>query len=313
MSPTPKINASAIRNATGDRPVVTRFAPSPTGFLHLGHVVNAIWVWGIAGGMGGEVILRMEDHDRTRCKPVYEEGILEVLEWLGLRPDRGMAGEFRAGKTDYRQSDCRILYAAALESLREGGAVYPCTCSRRILKERLGPGNGEETCYDGYCRERRLDWEGERSLRLKIGGERVVFEDLMQGRQEQRPAEQCGDFVLRDRNGNWTYQFCVVMDDIRQGVNLVIRGVDILSSTGRQILLAKGLGHEGQPAYLHHGLLVDEEGRKLSKRDFASDVHARMRNGEAAEEVLGEAAWRAGLLDRQRPVEASELPDLVMA
>lgn len=308
-----KINAQSIHSALGDQPLVTRFAPSPTGYLHLGHVVNAIWVWGVARGLGGKVILRMEDHDRTRCKPEFEAGILEVLDWLGLEPDRGLAAEFRGGATAFRQSDCGEVYRKALADLLAKGLVYACDCSRKSLRDRGGVSPTGEMCYDGHCRDRGLPLEGAVSLRLKLPEAVVEFEDLALGMQTQHPAAQCGDLVLRDRNGNWTYQFAVVVDDLAQGVNCIVRGVDILSSTGRQQLLAQALGKTLDAQYLHHGLLVDGEGRKLSKRDFVADVHARMRAGEAAEVVLGEAAWRAGLLPALRSVGVEELPDLVLA
>lgn len=313
MSSISKIKAAKVREALGNRPLLTRYAPSPTGYLHLGHVVNAIWVWGLARGLGGRVILRMEDHDRGRCRPEYEQGILEVLDWLGLEPDLGLPGEFAAGETQWRQSDSGAVYAAALADLDARGLVFGCDCSRRTLQERLGAtAEGQEICYDGHCRERGLGLEGDVAVRLRLPGAELRFEDLAQGWQQQRPASQCGDLVLRDRNGNWTYQFCVVVDDMRQGVTLVLRGMDLLSSTGRQLLLADLLGEGMEMAYLHHGLLVDGEGRKLSKRDFAADVHARMRAGEPAGEVLGEAAWRAGLLPKPQKIHAADFAGLIL-
>jgi glutamyl-Q tRNA(Asp) synthetase len=274
---------------------ITRFAPSPTGYLHLGHVVNALYVWGIAHAVGGKVVLRLENHDRVRCKPEYEAALLEDLEWLGLEPDFGKPAEFRAGASDYRQSDCERFYWDALSRLQAAGHVYACDCSRKRILARTGQPDGEELRYDGYCRERGLPLDTNETLRVRIPEVAVEFEDLLLGKQVQNPHQEIGDIAIRDNHGHWTYQFAVVVDDIRHGINLIIRGMDILSSTGRQILLAEMMGQEKRPLYLHHPLLVDAHGRKLSKRDFAADIHSLMLAGKSAKEVLLEAAALAGL------------------
>src|SRR5688572_4294293 len=198
------------------RPPVTRFAPSPTGYLHLGHVVNAIYVWGIARALGGSVLLRIEDHDRTRSRPSFDQGLLEDLDWLGFVPDAGRYPPIRqSGRPD--------RYADALRRLRESHAVYSCACSRKDI--------GSER-YRNTCRSRALEELPGRGLRVEItpGAER--FMDELSGAEHEVAAEESGDLLLHDRDGHWTYQFAVTVDDDEDHINLVIRGVDLLSSTG---------------------------------------------------------------------------------
>jgi glutamyl-Q tRNA(Asp) synthetase len=283
-----------IKDQLNAKPALTRFAPSPTGYLHLGHVVNALYVWGIARSLHGKVILRLENHDRTRCKPEYEAALLEGLEWLGLNPDLGKPADFRKGTCEYRQSDCEHHYQAALDKLIADGLVYACDCSRKRIQARTGQPDTEELRYDGHCRGKKLPFSHGMTLRLRLPDKPVTFEDILQGPQTQWPARDVGDFALKDNHGHWTYQFAVVVDDMRQNINLIIRGMDILSSTGRQIILAEMLGQPQRPIYIHHPLLVDASGRKLSKRDFSADIHQLMLSGKPAKEVLQEAADLAG-------------------
>lgn len=310
---THKIKRQSILDCLAGRPAITRFAPSPTGFLHLGHLVNAIYVWGIARALGGRVILRMEDHDQTRVRPEYEKAILDDLAWLGLIPDEGNFSEFRSGRNDYRQSDAGEIYSSISKDLNRRGLLFACDCSRKSLRERSSPNATGEIAYDGFCQERNLPFENSTAWRLRLPQhERIDFNDLLLGPQSQIPKSQCGDVIIRDRNGNWTYQFAVVADDLRHNVNLIIRGMDILESTTRQLLIAEAMGKELNVCYLHHGLLMGPNGVKLSKKHFDKDIHERMLFGESAEDVLGEAAYLAGLITHKRPVNASELPKMVV-
>ncbi len=237
----------------------TRFAPAPTGWLHLGHVLNAEYVW----RSGAEVLLRIEDHDRERCRPEYERGILDDLDWLGYVPDVDGG----------RQSDRDAVYRDAVEMLGARGLVYACGCTRKEIEERgaeseeLEATEFSELRYDGFCRDRGVplvDGYGWR-VRMAPGVERFVDQRL--GAQEQDPAAQCGDVLIRDRLGNWTYQFCVSVDDDRQGIDLVIRGEDLLASTGRQIRIARLLGRSEPATFLHHPLIMKSPDQKLSKSD----------------------------------------------
>jgi glutamyl-Q tRNA(Asp) synthetase len=246
--------------------LLTRFAPSPTGFLHLGHLLNAVAVWTLARRAGGRVRLRIEDHDRERARPEFERAILDDLEWLGFQPDEPSIAAFRAGPCDGRQSDHPERYEAALASLAVAAHVYGCACSRRELLERGATSEADGTLrYDGHCRNRGLPLSAGIGVRVVMepGGE--TFDDRWMGPQRQDPSEQSGDVLVRDRLGNWTYQFAVVVDDGQEGITDVIRGRDLLASTGRQIRLARLLGRERPPRFHHHPLILGADGGKLSK------------------------------------------------
>ncbi|MCB1021519.1 MAG: hypothetical protein H6509_15620 [Bryobacterales bacterium] len=268
----------------------TRYAPSPTGYLHLGHVAHMLWVWGYAREQGAEVLLRIEDHDRGRCRSEYEEAIYEDLRWLGF----DWANTIRR-PSPFRQSDNDLVYAAALEGLRAQGLVYRCDCSRKRVAEHSRQGETGEWIYSGHCRNRNVPADQPHGLRLRMDPGEERFDDLRLGEQAQDPARQCGDLLLRDRDGQWTYQFCVVVDDMRHGVDLLIRGEDLLDSTGRQIRLGRLLGRPAPPSFLHHPLILDEEGQKLSKRTSAGPIRDLRAAGVSREVVLEEAARRGGL------------------
>jgi glutamyl-tRNA synthetase/glutamyl-Q tRNA(Asp) synthetase len=283
-----------------DAPLITRFAPSPTGYLHLGHVVNAIYVWGIAGTLGGTVLLRAEDHDRTRSRPEFEQAIVEDLAWLGfLAPD--------APPPISRQRDRDAEYAAAVARLRAAGLVYGCRCSRRDI--------GTER-YDGRCRDAAVAEGPGVGLRVRLGEGVERFDDLLAGPCIQEPAAQCGDLLVRDRDGHWTYHFAVTVDDLRQRVTLVVRGADLMSSTGRQLALRRllmGVGalpDAATPLYLHHPLVLDSEGRKLSKSTGAAGVRVMRHRGLSPSEVIGQAAAAGGLLPAPVPLAAHAVPEL---
>jgi glutamyl-Q tRNA(Asp) synthetase len=284
---------------------LTRFAPSPTGYLHLGHVANAVYVWGMAQACRGKVLLRFEDHDRGRCRPEYETAILEDLEWLGLEPDLGLPGEFRSGSSPYRQSDNQARYDAALRQLATKFEVYGCECSRRDFAGESDVPD-QETRYPGRCRGRNLPLAG-RGIRLVVEPGSEQFTDLLLGEQRQNPQEQCGDVLLRDRVGNWTYQFAVTVDDLEQHVDLVIRGQDLLTSTGRQIRLGRMLGRTAAPAFMHHPLIRHGSGAKLSKSNRDTGVRDLRAAGTRPGMVLGLAAHLTGLIETPRELPASQL------
>jgi glutamyl/glutaminyl-tRNA synthetase len=253
---------------------VTRFAPAPTGFLHLGHVVNALYVWGMAREAGGLVYLRIEDHDRQRCRLEFERAIFEDLGWLG----------FEADGPAVRQRDREDVYRAAVTRLVERGLVYGCSCTRAELQQ-VAPGADGERRYPGTCRSRGLalaEGVGWR-VRFEPGEER--FTDRLAGAHTQDPSRQCGDLLIRDRLGNWTYQFAVVADDLDQGITDVIRGVDLLPSTGRQLRLARLLGRETAPRFAHHPLVMKSATEKLSKSDGDTGVRDLRAAGWSAADV----------------------------
>jgi glutamyl-Q tRNA(Asp) synthetase len=307
----PPIDMAGLARRLPARPT-TRFAPSPTGLLHLGHAVNAVYVWGLARALNGQVLLRVEDHDRGRCRPEYERALLDDLEWLGLTAGPGHTSQQGAVAAPFRQSDCPQVYAEALAALAAGGAVFGCDCSRRDIDLAAGSELYRETRYPGRCRTRGLPL-GTAGVRVRLEPGEERFLDAMLGERCQDPALQCGDLLLRDRLGQWTYQFAVVVDDLRQNVDLVIRGEDLLESTGRQIRLARLLGRECPPVFLHHPLVRRSDGAKLSKSRGDAAIRELRYAGVTPAEVLGRAAHLGGLLPAPRPLEVTELAGLFLS
>jgi len=282
----------------------TRFAPAPTGHLHLGHAVNAVYVWSIARAFAGSVIVRIEDHDRQRSQKEYETSILDDLTWLGLHGDHRSLGL----PDRLRQSDADDDYARALTALEQRGLVYPCRCSRR---EIAALGHGEtEGRYPGTCRSAGISGLATPARRLQLDDRILSFDDLRHGRLVQQPSAQCGDLLLRDRLGHWTYQCAVVVDDLRQGIDVIIRGDDLLASTARQRMLAEALGASELPHLLHHPLIMHPDGTKLSKSRGDSGVRELRAAGWSPEQVLGHAAWLGGLQREPTPLPTADLAHL---
>ena len=257
--------------------VLTRFAPAPTGYLHLGHVVNALYVWGTAQERGGQVLLRIEDHDRQRSRPEYAAAILDDLAWLGFVPDGAIV----------RQSERDAIYRKALQPLIDHELVYACTCSRNEI-------HGER--YANTCREKEIPLTEGVSWRVRMEPGVERFFDELLGPQEQDPSLQCGDLLVRDRLGNWSYQFAATVDDHLQRISDVIRGVDLLASTGRQIRLARMLGRVTPPRFWHHPLVMKSPTQKLSKSDGDSGIRDLREAGWTAEQVLAKARDLSGNL-----------------
>jgi glutamyl-Q tRNA(Asp) synthetase len=266
--------------------VLTRFAPAPTGYLHLGHVLNAEYVW----GSGAQVLLRIEDHDRERCRAEYEIAILEDLAWLGYRADFPLV----------RQSERDAIYREAVDVLAAKGLLYGCDCTRKQVDDRFARGpssldaRSPEVAYDGHCRDRGLGLSDGIGWRLRLDPGTETFVDRLLGPQQQDPAQQCGDVLIRDRRGNWTYQFVASVDDFRQGIDLVVRGEDLLASTGRQIRIARLLGRETPATFLHHPLLMKTPDQKLSKSDGDTGIRDLRARGWTPGRVkaAARAAWR---------------------
>ena len=253
--------------------IISRFAPAPTGFLHLGHIVNAASVWRETRARRGRVLLRIEDHDRQRSRPEFEAAILEDLAWLGFEADGPLV----------RQSERGAIYEEALDHLRAHGLVYACSCSRADIALH------SEGRYPGTCRGRGLREGSGLGVRVRLEPSVERFVDLRHGPQEQRPSEQCGDLLVRDREGNWTYQFAATVDDYVQGVTLVIRGDDLLASTGRQIQLARLLGRAEPPEFLHHALIMKSGDQKLSKSDRDTGIRDLRAAGWTPAQVIERA------------------------
>jgi len=267
---------------------LTRFAPAPTGYLHLGHVANAIWTWALARRSGADVLLRIEDHDRQRCRPEYDAALLEDLEWLGFRADLGPVRQ-----TDV---DAQIAYETSLALLRTAGLAYGCDCTRSTFARWAGEhgrawsGAG----CPGRCRERGVAGP---VVRVALGGGSETWTDRLAGQREGEVAPN-GDLPARDRHGNWSYGFCVVVDDLRQGVDLVVRGEDLLDATAAHIRLGQRLGRANPPAFAHHPLVRRPDGSKLSKSAGDTGVRELRQSGGSPDDVIALAAQMTGFFEQ---------------
>src|SRR5579863_444245 len=255
--------------------VVTRFAPAPTGYLHLGHVRNAIEVWRLARAHGGRVLLRIEDHDRERSRPEYETAIREDLAWLGFEPDAEVPPQRTRGST----------YRDVLNGLEARGLVFGCRCTRQQIAATAHGAPPDELRYPGTCRGAGVGLIDGVGWRVRMDPGLEVFDDGWLGRQAQDPSRQCGDVLVRDRLGNWTYQWAAVVDDVLEGVTHVVRGEDLLASTGRQIRLARLIGRLTPPKFLHHTLIMKSPTQKLSKADGDTSVRELRARGWSAADV----------------------------
>ncbi len=271
---------------------VTRFAPSPTGYLHLGHAHSALTGWHRARVESGRFLLRIEDIDPARCRPEFEAAILEDLAWLGLDWD----GEVR------RQSEHLEDYRAALAQLDARDLIYPCFCSRKdIAAATTAPHGPEGPVYPGTCRNLSTELVSERqargdpyALRLNVAkalglAGPLTFEDEREGVVPARP-ETLGDVVLARRDAPASYHLCVTVDDHLQGVNLVTRGTDLFHATHIHRLL-QAILDLNVPTYAHHLLLTNAAGERLSKRDGAASLRALRQAGRSAEEVRAMAGF----------------------
>ncbi len=246
--------------------------------------MNALQVWGAAHDRDGQVLLRIEDHDRQRSRPEYEASILEDLAWLGFVHDGAIT----------RQSERDAIYRKALQPLIDRELVFGCTCSRAEIESGsgIGPASAREDSglrYPGTCREKDVPLTDGVAWRVRMDPGVERFFDELLGPQEQDPSRQCGDVLVRDRLGNWTYQFAATVDDHLQKVTDVIRGVDLLASTGRQLRLAKLLGRATPPRFRHHPLVMKSPAQKLSKSDGDTGVRELRAQGWTAERVLEKA------------------------
>jgi glutamyl-Q tRNA(Asp) synthetase len=235
-----------------------RFAPSPTGSLHLGSLAAAVASWLFARGADGRWLVRIEDIDTPRVVPGSAEEILAALSRYGLEWD----GEV------LWQSQRIAPYEAALQRLREKGLVYDCACSRADLQRAASAPVGAEAVYPGTCRNGLPEGKAARAIRFRVPDEAIAFDDVLRGRIEEHVPSHTGDFVVRRADGLFAYQLAVVVDDAEQGVTQVVRGIDLLGSTARQIALQRALGYP-TPTYAHIPLVTNPDGSKLGKRDGA--------------------------------------------
>lgn len=255
-----------------------RFAPSPTGELHLGHARTALLAWLQVREAGGQFVLRLEDLDAGRVRSGSSDGILRDLEWLGLNWDEGwdIGGRY----APYTQSERLGLYADAALRLE----TYPCTCSRLEVLHAASAPHGTELRYLGTCRGGVTHVERRTALRWKVPDLEVRVTDGIAGEITENVSQTVGDFVIRRNDGAWAYQLACVVDDIDMGITDVLRGADLLGSTARQALLFDALG-ASQPRFWHVPLLTDKNGARLAKRSGAASLR-QMREGGADPKAL---------------------------
>lgn len=290
----------------------TRFAPSPTGDLHVGGAWTAIASWALARASGGTTVLRVEDIDTPRVVTGSASRIAEDLGWLGLDWDEGPeAGGLHA---PYTQSERSSLYDAKLAELAAAGLTYPCDCSRaEISRVASAPHAGEEIVYPGTCRDAPRDREMKRApaIRLRVpDGATVAFDDLVRGRFEQHVDVTVGDFVLRRGDGVYAYQLVVSVDDAAMQISHVVRADDLLASTPRQILLMRLLGVPSAevPSYAHVPMVVSSAGDRLAKRVGSTTIRSLRDRGLTANDIIGALAHGLGLVTGDaRPMSAHEV------
>ncbi len=284
------------------QPVIGRFAPTPSGRLHLGNVLCAMVAYLSARSQGGRFLLRIEDLDIPRCPASLSRAAIDDLTTLGFTWD----------EEPLYQSQRGDIYRRALQYLTEQGHTYPCFCTRAQLHASIAPNLGDTVVvYPGTCRNLTGEEAAKRAktrmpaIRLRVPEEEITFTDRLYGVQKENLAQDCGDFILQRSDGLYGYQLAVVVDDALSGVTEVVRGRDILSATPRQIYLQRLLGYD-TPAYLHIPLLMDGDGRRLAKRDRDMDMTALLKRF-TPEEILGRLAYAAGLQQEIRPAALEAL------
>ncbi len=280
-------------------PTRTRFAPSPTGDLHLGGAWTALASWVVARRVSGVSLLRIEDLDPPRVVPGSRERIEEDLAWLGLDWD----------EPPLLQSERSAAYERAIEKLHAAGLVYPCDCSRaELARAASAPHEGDEAVYPGSCsaRDPARPMKRPPALRVRVPGEEVAYEDGVVGYFAQNLARDVGDFVVRRGDGVFAYQLAVVVDDAEAVVTDVVRGADLVASAPRQIWLARMLGYR-PPRYAHVPLVTGEDGSRLEKRGRGASVRELREKGVSAERVVGELAFGLGLGATNAPSSAREI------
>ncbi len=298
-----------------DSPIRGRFAPSPTGALHLGNARTALLAWLHARAHGGAFVMRVDDLDFGRVRPGIMERQLDELRWLGLDWDEGP--DVGGPHEPYVQSERGVLYDAALRRLAERGLLFECTCSRRdIAAAASAPHAGEEgPRYPGTCRERRADptvssllahGRSQVALRMRVEPGEVCFGDLLMGRCCFDASGETGDFVVRRKDGAAAYQLAVVVDDDAMRITHVVRGGDLLSSTARQILLYEALDLPA-PRFLHVPLMLGDDGERLAKRHGSVSLADLRARGVRPERVTGWLAATCGLADEGEEVSARGL------
>jgi glutamyl-tRNA synthetase len=286
---------------------VGRYAPSPTGDLHLGNVFAAVCAAARARKRHGRLLLRIEDIDTPRTVPEAAAHIALDLDVLGFTFDAGP--HFDDGRGPYVQSQARTRYDDALLRLRESGVLYACRCSRKDLRDASAPHGDEGPIYAGTCRALGLPFDDPDlpvAWRVRAEAGSIVVDDALAGTCAQDVAREVGDFIVRRKDGLYAYQLAVVVDDAHQGVTEVVRGRDLLSSTPRQIMLQRALALP-TPDYAHIPLLVDESGARLAKRRGDETVRSHLARGISPTAILGALGHALGCADADEELTLADL------
>ncbi len=277
-----------------------RFAPSPTGRMHLGNVFCALLSWLSAKSKGGKWRLRIEDIDPGRSRRDYAMQLMDDLQWLGLPWDGDVVW----------QSDRGSIYEHYLCLLKDAGLTYPCFCSRADIMATQAPHETDgRIVYAGTCRGRILDETDKKTpaaVRFTVPDEVIAFVDGHYGEQQVNLAKHCGDYILRRKDGAWAYQLAVVVDDALMGITEIVRGRDLLLSTPQQIHLYRTLGFK-EPRFFHHPLLVNADGQRLCKRDRSLDLSVLRQKHKNPDEIVGFLAYLAGILPSPAQAKPHEL------
>lgn len=285
-----------------DKGPVGRLAPSPTGRMHAGNIYAALMSWLIVKSQGGRVVLRIEDLDRERSKQCWIDQVQRDFEMLGITWDEG----------PYFQHDRDEAYARAFDTICEAGKVYPCFCTRADLHAASAPHRGEKLVYPGTCRRLTSQEVDERltvrapSWRVLAPSREYALDDLVQGHFTQNLERDCGDFVIRRADGLFAYQLAVVVDDAEQGIDCIVRGMDLLVSTPQQVFL-QDLLDLPHATYAHIPLLVSQQGRRLSKRDHDAGLDELTKRFGSPEAIIGHIAALVGLIDKEEPLTCEDL------
>lgn len=292
-----------------------RFAPSPTGRMHLGNVFCALLSWLSAKSQGGEWRLRIEDLDPQRSRHSFAMQLQEDLQWLGLPWDGEVVWQSERGD----------IYEHCLQQLKDAGLTYPCFCTRADIMATQAPHETDgRIVYAGTCRGKILSKTEKNTpaaVRLIVPDEVISFQDGHYGERRVNLAKHCGDYVLRRKDGAWAYQLAVVVDDALMGVTEVVRGRDLLLSTPQQLHLYRTLGSLSslpkggrggslgfsEPRFCHHPLLVNESGQRLCKRDLSMDLGFLREKHVSSEEIIGRLAFLAGIIPEPTPTLPQDL------
>lgn len=279
-----------------------RFAPSPSGRMHAGNIFAALVSWLYVKSQGGSIVLRIEDLDVCRSKPQYSSALQKDFESLGLTWDEG----------PYYQQTKTAEYEEAFNELRSQGLLYPCFCSRADLHSAQAPHRGDSFIYPGTCRNLSAA-EQQKKIQLKspayrliVPSTRLSFSDAFQGEHCFDLADEIGDFIVKRADGGFAYQLACAIDDAKQNISVVIRGVDLLSSTPQQLYIKRLLSLK-QASFGHIPLLVNEQGRRLSKRDKDADIEEMKRTLKSSEGIVGKLAYLSGMIDCDEAISLDEL------